>query len=110
MIFGVTECCVTNWELRRSEPEIRYYPKIIAFIGYCPYVPTTDLVERVKVVRKAFGLSHERLAEILQVDKASLAAWERREHKPGKKSRRILLSFLNSAATTLISGEINMSL
>lgn len=31
--FGVTECSVTNWELCRTEPEIRYYPKIIEFIG-----------------------------------------------------------------------------
>lgn len=46
ILFGVAECRVTNWELGPSEPEIHYYPKITAFIGYCPYVPTTDLVER----------------------------------------------------------------
>lgn len=102
MIFGVTECSVTNWELCRTEPEIRYYPKIIEFIGYCPYVPTKDLVERVKLVRLALGLSHERLAEILQVDKSSLAAWERQEHKPVNKSRHILISFLKMMACSSI--------
>ncbi|MBL8206843.1 MAG: helix-turn-helix domain-containing protein [Blastocatellia bacterium] len=94
VIFGVTECSVTNWELGHSEPEIRYYPMIIEFIGYYPYVPTSDLVERVKAVRIALGLSIEKLAEVLSVDKSSIASWERRQHRPGRKSRQLLLSFL----------------
>ncbi len=99
MIFGVTECCVTNWELRRSEPEIRYYPQIIAFIGYCPYVPTTHLVEQVKAIRCALGMSQEQLAKILQVDESSLASWERHDHQPVRKSQQILRSFLEVACS-----------
>lgn len=109
VIFGVTECCVTNWELGHSAPEIRYYPRIIEFIGYCPYVPTTDLVERVKAVRQALGMNQEQLAKLLNVDESELASWERREHKPIRKSQHTLMSFLEMAAGNLVAVELSSS-
>ena len=35
--IGVTTCTITNWELNRTEPEIRYYPPIIDFLSYVPF-------------------------------------------------------------------------
>lgn len=93
-ILGVTETCITNWELNRNRPEVRYMPKIIAFIGYCPYNTVGDLIDRVETVRQAFGFTRKQLAKILQVDESSLAGWVRREHKPEKRSQEILRSFL----------------
>jgi DNA-binding transcriptional regulator YiaG len=93
-ILGVTECCVTNWELGHTEPEVRYFPKIIEFIGYCPYDPCADLIDRAGAIRRAFGLTQEGLALILDVDESSLASWERQEHKPTKRSRERLRSFI----------------
>lgn len=94
--IGVTECSITNWELNRTEPEIGYIPYIIEFIGYCPYIPTRSLTERLKTVRWALGLSYKRLARILGTDVSNLVGWERRKHLPTKKSLKIIETFLAS--------------
>ena len=92
--IGVTENCITNWELHRNEPEARHVPRIIEFIGYCPYDPTGHLIDRVEAIRRALGLTQEQLAKILGIDESSLASWARREHKPVKQSQNVLHAFL----------------
>jgi len=69
-------------------------PKIIAFIGYCPYNAAGDLIDRVETVRQVLGLTQKKMAKILHVDESSLAGWVRREHKPEKRSQEILRHFL----------------
>ncbi len=96
-ILGVSECCVTNWELGHTEPEVRYIPKIIEFIGYCSYDTTAEPIDRIEVIRRALGQTQEEFAHILGVDESSLASWVRREHKPGRHSLEIIRSFLTSA-------------
>ncbi|MGE0129490.1 MAG: helix-turn-helix domain-containing protein [Blastocatellales bacterium] len=93
-MLGVTEQSVTNWELHYNEPEALHIPRIIEFIGYCPYDPTTNLIDRVETIRRAFGLTQEQFSRILKVDESSFASWVRREHKPVKRSVEILRSFL----------------
>lgn len=95
-IIGVSESCVTNWELGHTEPEICYVPAIIEFIGYCPYTPTADLIARLRAIRWAFGLTQEKLAKLMGVDESSLYSWEREEHRPTKKSREVIARFLSS--------------
>lgn len=93
-ILGVTEQSITNWELGSSEPGVKYIPKIIEFIGYCPYDPAADPIDRVEAIRRAFGLTQEKLAQILEVDESSLASWVRREHQPIDRSRKVVCEFL----------------
>jgi DNA-binding transcriptional regulator YiaG len=93
-ILGVTENCVTKWELNRNEPEARHVPRIIELIGYCPYDVTDDLIDRVETIRRALGLTQEQMAKILYIDESSLASWVRREHKPVRQSQQILRDFL----------------
>ena len=38
--LGVTESTVTNWELNRTSPKIRFLPSIIALLGYDPHSRT----------------------------------------------------------------------
>lgn len=95
-ILGVTEQSISNWELGHSEPEARYIPRIIEFIGYCPYDPVGDLIERMRTIRRALGLTQEQMSKILGVDESSLASWERREHKLVKRSQEIIRAFLRS--------------
>jgi transcriptional regulator with XRE-family HTH domain len=95
-IVGVSECCVTNWELGHTKPEIGYIPAIIEFIGYCPYIPTTDLIARLKTIRWAPGLTQEKLAKLMGIDESSLCSWERGEHRPTKKSRKVIAELLST--------------
>jgi DNA-binding XRE family transcriptional regulator len=46
-MIGVAEESVANWERERSHPQVRHYPAIIAFLGYCPFMhkPETISVE-----------------------------------------------------------------
>jgi DNA-binding transcriptional regulator YiaG len=93
-ILGVTEQCITNWELHHNEPESRHVPHIIEFIGYYPYDPTAELIDRMEAIRRAFGMTQEQFSRILDVDESSLASWARREHKPMKRTLEILRAFL----------------
>jgi hypothetical protein len=93
-MLGVTEQSITNWELSWSEPKVRHIPKIIEFIGYCPYDPTADLIDRVEAIRRVLGLTRKQLAHSLKIDESSLASWVRREHRPVKRSVEILRAFL----------------
>ena len=97
-LLGVTECCVTNWELNRTEPEIRYLPRIIDFVGYCPYVPTVSAIETWKQVRRALGLSLKDLAKTLALDPSNLQRLESGLGTPTRKTQEALRSFVRSAA------------
>ena len=34
--IGITQSCVWNWEANGSQPDFRYKPALIAFLGYNP--------------------------------------------------------------------------
>jgi transcriptional regulator with XRE-family HTH domain len=82
---GVSEQTICNWETGRAEPEVRYLPKIIAFLDYCPYTPGRPLGERLRVAREAQGLSRKRLAQLVRVDEGTLWRWEQGMRTPKGK-------------------------
>jgi transcriptional regulator with XRE-family HTH domain len=72
--LGVTPCTVTNWELGRARPEVRYYPAIMGFLGYDPEPLPDDLSGQLKWLRCRLGLSQEKMAKRLGVDPNTLLA------------------------------------
>jgi transcriptional regulator with XRE-family HTH domain len=79
----VSKATLFNWEKGRSEPEIRFYPAIIRFLGYDPTAPTAadpalSLGERLRVTRRARGLSQEALARLLGIDPTTVRDLEER--------------------------------
>lgn len=57
-ICGVCEDSITGWENGRSQPQIRYYPKIIQFLEYCPFANNnTTLGNKIRTYRFENGLS-----------------------------------------------------
>ena len=44
--FGVTKSGVANWEANVVEPELRYMPAIIDFLGYDPLPEANTLGEQ----------------------------------------------------------------
>jgi DNA-binding XRE family transcriptional regulator len=37
-ILNVSTDCITNWENEKNMPQIKHFPKIHRFLGYCPKI------------------------------------------------------------------------
>ena len=74
--IGADEMTICNWELGLTEPEIRFIPKIIEFLGYNPLPEAQTFSEQIIRCRKTLGLSIKQLARNLSVDEGTLARWE----------------------------------
>jgi len=68
-IFNVSEDCITYWENNRSKPLIYFYPDVIRFLGYCPFVLDLNTFKgRIMAYRYLNGLSRKHFAKIMGVD------------------------------------------
>ena len=75
-IIKVSEDSVTYWENGRSEPQIRYFPQIIRFLGYSPFkFDSTLFGEIIKKYRIENGLSHKKLGYLIGVDGSTINDW-----------------------------------
>ena len=92
-LLGVSEDTITYWENNRSQPQIQWMPVIINFLGYIPIsLDTSTLAGRIKNFRLLKGLSHKKMAEILNVEPSTIASWE--ENTEPKKGKRKLINAL----------------
>jgi transcriptional regulator with XRE-family HTH domain len=80
--LGVTESTVTNWELNRTTPALRFLPHIITLLAFDPSAPGGSLGERLRSTRRRVGLSQGRAARLLGVDPGTLSRWERNLRVP----------------------------
>src|SRR5207244_12451497 len=55
--LGVDETTVTNWELNRTTPTLRFLPGLVRFIGDAPRAAGASLGERLVTSRRGRGLS-----------------------------------------------------
>ena len=77
-LIGTHPATLKNWERKYfEEPAIKHWPKIIAFLGYCPYTPCTTLPEKVLMYRKVEGISLEDMARKVGIDPGTLGRFER---------------------------------
>ncbi len=96
------ECTVTNWELSRTNPQLRFIPRLIELLGYAPSVDDGQtLGERIVEYRKTIGLSQRAFAERLGIDPSTLGRWERNERKPSSA----LMQGLASALKVVLTGD-----
>jgi transcriptional regulator with XRE-family HTH domain len=87
---GAMKDSVYLWEANRVAPTLPFLPKIIEFLGYCPFDPAWSSGERLTWIRRYFGLSQEAMARRLRVDPGTLARWERGERElKGDHLRRL---------------------
>lgn len=68
---------IIGWEKGRSMPEVRYYPAIIAFLGYDPSPTPKTLGEKIVAWRRRNGISRKALAKQLGIDEATLGRREK---------------------------------
>lgn len=93
-IIGVTESTVWNWE-HGTEPELRYLPKIIEFLGYVPFECPDDPVGRLRYYKRVNGLSYEMLGELMGRDPEQLADWLSGRRKPCKANLMKIQAFIS---------------
>lgn len=63
------------WEKNRTKPLVRHYPRIIDFLGYCPYQHPKTSGERFRLFRIHRGLTQKLAAKYLSVDPNTIAVW-----------------------------------
>lgn len=93
--FGITLETMTIWENNYGEPQIRYFPKIIEFLGFLPIeIDTSTLGGKIKLYRYQHGLSHKNMAQLLGVDASTIRSWEHNEHAPLSKFHQVLSNYV----------------
>lgn len=74
--FGVNFKTYENWERGTNEPEVRFWPVVIRFLGYDPSPPPASLPERIEGALRREGISQRELARKLGLDPSTVQAWE----------------------------------
>lgn len=94
-IIDVTESTIYNWE-RGVEPELRFIPAIIRFLGYnpLPMPPADDPLEQLRHYKTTNGMDFYRLGKAMSKDHEQLADWLSGRHKPFRKSLDKIRDFL----------------
>jgi transcriptional regulator with XRE-family HTH domain len=76
-ILGATPASYLHWESDEAEPFVRYYPKIIEFLGYAPWAEATSLGERLLQFRRQHGWSIRQASTAMNVDQGTWGRWEK---------------------------------
>jgi DNA-binding XRE family transcriptional regulator len=98
-MLGVTKDCVGYWERGLTDPHIKYYPAIIAFLGYYPFEHETDSFGgKITKYKHEHGYSNKRLAKLLGVDEGTVAKWGRNDCVPLARSMERVLEVVNKNA------------
>lgn len=86
---------VRNWEKHALQPEVRFYPTIISFLGYDPQPTPKTLGESIRRARWGRGWSLERLASVSGVDPATAARIEAEVPRLGTRTTRLIRQALD---------------
>jgi len=60
---------VSDWETGRARPGTRLIPRVMNFLGYCPYETPKTFGVWLRMAREATGLPQAALARALRIDK-----------------------------------------
>jgi len=94
--LSVTTSTTWNWE-HGMDPEIRFIPRIIGFLGYVPFDCPDDTLGKLALFKKVNGLSCERLGVLMGRDPEQLEAWLSGRIQPFRKNLEKIEEFLRSS-------------
>lgn len=84
--LGVTVATYRNWEMNRSEPDLRHIPAAIRFLGFDWRKFGDRIGDQVWQARTAAGLSIKDLSRILDSDESAICKWEAGLSLPSRRS------------------------
>ena len=96
--LGADTSTITNWELGRTEPELRFLAGIVRFLGYAPRTADGSIGEQLLAYRRERGASQADLARLLGVDPGTLSRWERGVRIPTGRHGQLVETFLKQLA------------
>ena len=102
--MGVDEATVTNWELGSTDPEERFIPRLVAFLGYNPLPDPRTPGEAIRRNRLTLGLSLTALAARAGVDPAAVARLEANRRGSARRPTEAVLRVLGLGGKTPPSG------
>lgn len=94
--IGVNKGSIYNWE-SGTEPELRFMPKVIEFLGYVPFDQPIDTLGKLAYYKRANGLSYEGLGTKVGIHHERLQAWLTGRTRPSRKSLRRIMMMLGDS-------------
>ena len=85
--LGVCAESLMGWAKNRHEPDVRHYPRIMEFLGYCPVVPIRTFGDFIQTSRMHLGLSQCAFASLAGLDPSTLANCEKAQIPPKERIR-----------------------
>jgi transcriptional regulator with XRE-family HTH domain len=89
---------VSGWEENKHSVSLRFRPKVIDFIGFCPCDVSLPIGLKLRERRENFGLTVKQLALLLDINPCTITAWEQGKHHPSNESIKIINDFLRSVS------------
>lgn len=96
-VIGIVPSAYLKWELGRAEPEIRYWPALINFLGYDPHPAPATIGEWIASERRRAGLGRRRLAEFVGWDPTTIERYEADRVLLPLERRRVLEAFFRQS-------------
>ncbi len=93
-LLRVNQWTLIGWEKGRKDPPIRFWPRVIKFLGYDPHGELWTLGERLLAARRRLGVTQEEAAKMASVDEESFRLWELGKRKPGPASLMRIEEFI----------------
>jgi DNA-binding XRE family transcriptional regulator len=106
-IFGVSEDTIRNWEKGKSFPQLNYFPKIIEFLGYNPFLETQnpsiqiELKDHLFRFRRMFGISGIELGKLLNVHSTTILSWEKGLSMPSKMKQKNIVNKISALSESM---------
>jgi len=85
----ISLCAYRSWEKHGVSPQIKYYPKIMEFLGYCPIQYSQSTGHKLKLMREHCGLSYREVDEILKLAKGCTYRAESKNYSPRDLGQRL---------------------
>ena len=92
-LMGVCHTSVLDWEAGK-QPYDRMYPVIIAFLGYEPWPDPQTLADTLRHERRRRRFSAKATAQLIGIDEATYARWERNGEPSRPEHRAKVTKFL----------------
>ena len=88
--LGTNETTLFRWERNMAQPQIRYLPRILKFLGYDPFPVTLSLADKLLAARRTLGLTQKAFAERLGVDPTTLRKWKQGRARSSRCSLKLI--------------------